>query len=394
MLRGRGEDGKGKVDRPMRSYTIEAEFGTTRMARGTLLADFNTLRRKIQAVLKPGQGRFGYLGWTGHKNLGDEILFEAARILLKDYALFPYRASKADRLADWLAGGRLLRGCCLGGGTLIYGGEGYLRAMQAAAGLPMFALGTGVVEPLPGSATADFEQRRGRWVEALRGFRAVSVRGPQSKAMLEAHGLSGVEIVGDPALVFSRLRTYATTEDRVLGVNAGSARGRLWGGDEEPLIATVAQAVRRLKYRGWRFEFFSVWPEDDGACVRLAAAAGLRACAVQKHYRAAEGFLAGVQRCSVFLGMKLHSVILAHCASVPSVMLGYRNKCFDYLASMEMEHFAVRTDQVQVEPLVGLVESAYDQRDKLRRELKEKCAYYTDKLEDFAGRIRGGLLWR
>jgi polysaccharide pyruvyl transferase WcaK-like protein len=52
---------------------------------------------------------------------------------------------------------------------------------------------------------------------------------------------------------------------------------------------------------------------------------------------------------SVFVGTRLHSVVLATCAFVPSVMLEYRPKCRDYMLSIGQEDYVIRTDKFRSE---------------------------------------------
>ena len=67
--------------------------------------------------------------------------------------------------------------------------------------------------------------------------------------------------------------------------------------------------------------------------------------------------------------MKLHSVVLANCSYVPSVMLEYRPKCSDYMSSVGQEKYNIRTDQFRAKDVWSLVEDMNANRERYSREL-------------------------
>ncbi len=361
------------------------------------MIDFVTLKRLFRSLRQPRQGRIAYIGWTGHRNLGDEALYEAAQRLLPDYALYPStRKTRKLRLLRWLEQRGGVIAYCLGGGTLIYSGNNNCRAVHDAlqTARPVFSLGTGVVDPAFWRDDPHFFEQQVRWNELLPRFSILSVRGPQSQAILEHCGCRNVRITGDLALVFSKPPRKDDPHDRLLGVNVGTSRGNVWGGSEDQVLGVVGQAVHRLQKRGWHVTIFSVWPPDYPLCVRLARRLNLSRSAVAKHYVHAEAFQHAVSRCSAFVGMKLHSVILACCAQVPSVMLEYHPKCADFMASMELLAYNLRVDTMKPEDIVERVEEVYGKRSVLRPHLHERCRYYVDKLKSYARDVAHGNVLR
>ncbi len=358
--------------------------------------NLQTLRQISRSVISPRRGRISYVGWAGHDNLGDEALFEAIEMLLPDHALYPHSLKARRPVAWWAADAiRKTRTCCLGGGTLIFSGNRNLRSLRSALhrGLPVFSMGAGVVDRAWGEPSERYEARRAEWLDVLGQFRGVAIRGPISKVTLESRGFTAAEVTGDPALVFSQEARGAAVRDRLLGVNVGTAGKNVWGGEasESALVDTLADATARLMRRGWDCRIFSVWPADDAVCEALAERLGLAGDAVQRHYRDARAFMRSAGECCVFTGMKLHSVVLACCANVPPVMLEYRTKCRDFMASMELDAYDVRIDHVQPDQLAALIEQARDRRAALADQLTGLCNEYSGKLEAYSMKVLEGI---
>ena len=63
----------------------------------------------------------GYIGWIGHKNLGDEVLFQVIKSALNEFDLVPMLPAPGERMLTdlGLGGRRMFRAVLLGGGTLI-----------------------------------------------------------------------------------------------------------------------------------------------------------------------------------------------------------------------------------------------------------------------------------
>ena len=55
------------------------------------------------------------------------------------------------------------------------------------------------------------------------------MRGPLSKRILDEHGFSKAEIIGDPALFFGDVKIKRKKKNKVLGINIGTSFGNSWG---------------------------------------------------------------------------------------------------------------------------------------------------------------------
>jgi Polysaccharide pyruvyl transferase len=328
------------------------------------------------APLRRQRGGLAYVGWLGFGNAGDEALFDAFRLALPHRALAHVSHERLLRMA---ASGRLLRGrvegVLLGGGTLI-GHETFRRhtewLLDAAPGAAGFAVGTGVLDPdFPDRPPGEAELELERWRPLLHRLERVSVRGPRSRELLERLGVEA-PVVGDPALLLRAPAAPVRPRAPVLGLNIGFARNT-WGGDPERLLRAVVGLADRWLADGGQVELFPVWAADL-PLVRAATERIAGPVRVVPDFGDVQMLLAGIARCHVFVGMKLHSVVLAAAAGVPGVMIEYHPKCGDFQASIGRERYTVRTDELHAERLAALTFELAGARDRHAADLESKVA--------------------
>ena len=89
----------------------------------------------------------------------------------------------------------------------------------------------------------------------------------------------------------------------------------------------------------------------------------------------------------LFVGQKLHATILSYCANTPAIMVEYRPKCKDFMASINMDRFNIRTDEFNVEMGVKLVDEMYRDLESLRIKTNKICLDYKTKLIEAARRV-------
>jgi len=346
-----------------------------------------TLRRYARALSK--SKRIGYVGAQGNMNLGDEVLCDVMRILLSDFGIYPYRATRRDLIIESLVPHRKLVNClCLGGGTII-GKPLYLPPVRELLkrNLPAFSLGTGVINPEFWRHCAPwFQDQQREWIRSLKSFEEVTVRGPISQQILAGQGIEST-VVGDPALLLLEDGIPSPPNRRILGVNIGTSLGLIYGEDEEKVVLGVVKACTELQKHGWEIQVYSIWPMDDAYSTFLAQSLAQPA-KIFRYYTNVRLFKRQVSRCSVFLGMKLHATILALCSHVPSIMLEYRPKCRDFMVSVGLERYCIRTDELGGQNLASLVEVASEQRSEIQQVFRAAAHVYKNKLHCLAERIR------
>jgi len=153
-----------------------------------------------------------YMGWLGHKNIGDEACFDAIRGMMP----------KTVTWTTWNAGNfphtKLPDLCILGGGTLLevrqdVRGRGLLDLVNK--GVPLVVWGTGVM-PLRGPAVSMMHPDM---LALLNKAKFVGVRGPISQNNLDISGFSGAHIIGDPALLLSTKKKKVGNKSKIIGIN-------------------------------------------------------------------------------------------------------------------------------------------------------------------------------
>ncbi len=337
--------------------------------------------------LLPHPHRVGYIGWLGHRNLGDEAMAHAITHLLPDLRLVEFKSTDKTKLLERIRGGRgLLRGVVLGGGTLI-NSEDVLVALQA--GLARYGtgavFGTGVLDPLFWDRVPGFVDGLPEWAETLSQVPICTVRGPRSKALLAGVGIDA-EVIGDPALALADPIVSPKLGRSHIGLNFGTGRGNMWSRKED--IATWAVTlIDALLDRGWRVTLLPVWAEDL-SYLRDIARRTRKPVALFEDYldlQKSLGFLRGLD---VFVGQKLHSVVLAHCVHTPAYALEYRPKCREYMVSVGQEHLVMRTDALDLERVLHEVDLLRDDTVEMQALIAHNNRTYGELLRRTATRVQ------
>jgi len=343
----------------------------------------------VSRVAKCRDPQLAYAGgWRGHQNLGDESLFEGMGKIFPSFKLVPVRGERYETSV-----GKILpdfQAAVLAGGTLINKrgslpiAEAYSLRMK-----PFFVFGTGVASPdfWIGRWTdrGFWRSQMHRWEPILRRCIYVGVRGPVSAACLKDYGIGNVEIVGDPVVALAGSDTRTEPAPRTVGLNLGVSGGQVWGIEERITdeYLGLAQAARK---HGWEVHWFVVWPGDLEVVLRIAERSGT-ARHIHRTYTDPYQYLHLVGRISVFFGMKLHAVVLATCAFVPAIMLEYRPKCRDYMASLGEEHLVVRSDRFSGtavwERLIGMAQ----RRESISEDLRTKVLALRDLQRERAAEV-------
>ena len=308
--------------------------------------------RFIYQAARSRTPRVAYIGgWSGHSNLGDEALSLAVRSLFSSASFVDYpRGLELGFSKRFLS--RIQLGI-LAGGTLIgpkIGATDYARKLLTECPCPV-VFGTGVVHPdqkFTGPKFYAWPQWGRIWTEVLKSCRYVGVRGPLSAEVLVDCGLDLPEVIGDPVLFFAEDRPPIDSACRpnTIGLNIGQTSGFMWG-DPENLSKQYIELASVAKKSGWQVKWFVVWPKDMPVTKRAAVASGTDE-KIYRVYHNPSKFLDLIKQVTVFVGMKLHSVILASCAYVPSIMVEYQTKCRDYMMAVDQQQFCVRPDVLNI----------------------------------------------
>jgi polysaccharide pyruvyl transferase WcaK-like protein len=292
-----------------------------------------------------------YLGWVGHRNLGDEALLMAIRQAFHPLALDHKFDQGRRRLNNDNTNHAL---AIIGGGTLV-GEINSIRRLQPLLNrrATCVVFGTGVEDPAFWSARNPQRYDLAAWKQALEQCGYIGVRGPLSQSHLQQIDVPS-EVLGDPACMFVQNDFRSCPQERHLGLNIGTGASGMFGSDES-VFAVLAQTAKKLLSDRWKITLYVVWPDDLPIAHALAKEIGLGPGCIRRFYRQPEKFMAAVGRHPVFIGFKLHSVVLAYCAGVPSFMIEYRPKCRDFMQSINVEEFVTRADQLSADHLLDKV---------------------------------------
>lgn len=293
--------------------------------------------KKIRKVLRLGsflcdpRRDIELFGMFGPGNLGDEAMLVAAQASLPQKRLIPWQSYGHYPLLEGLVHRRQRKHLLVGGGTLIHGGHeewlDYIE-MRSRQGVKVSFLGTGMAftEEQISDRSMSFE----RWRAILMKSEEIHLRGPYS-AKLCAEMCGRGAIFGDFAFLLHRndLNIVERSEKtEKIGINLGNCLG-----DQHRFEKSAVNLVKYLSIN-YQLVFHAVVESDLEAICRVIAGAGLSANAyhIEKHYFNPYAFMDAVRSYRAFIGLKLHAAGLAMIAGVPSLMIAYLPKCFDFMA--------------------------------------------------------------
>ncbi len=305
---------------------------------------------EVLGYLAESRHTIHYTGWVGYRNLGDEILLEAAQegfapakiVWVRDFG---------NALANRLVNTRTHELAMMGGGTQIGERSPLDRYKQALARSKAgFVFGAGVTPSLDGPVPGWLQQ----WGEVLRPLEYVGTRGPESADTLRRVGVNA-QVLGDPVCWFAKASDFWTPDPQLIGMNIGTSHGHMFG-NESAIQQNFVEVARKLLAAGHRIEFFCVWPEDLETTRRVAAEAGIVDPVIHEIYEGAAAFQEKVRRVQVFVGIKLHACALAMCSGVPTLIVGYREKCLEFAMTVGAGDFCLRSDTLDAGQMLEVVE--------------------------------------
>jgi polysaccharide pyruvyl transferase WcaK-like protein len=176
-------------------------------------------------------------------------------------------------------------------------------------------------------------------------------------------------MVGDPVAFFTDEEPAPKPRARKLAINIGPSKGHVFGRDEGRIRDVVAGLIKVLARAGWDISLFPVVDDDISHLREAERLADIGELYLHEEFLDLGATLGFLRRQDVFLGEKLHSVVLASCVATPSVMLEYRTKCRDFMRSINREEWTYRTDKLDVDQLVDAVTRLYDDCDNHQRQI-------------------------
>lgn len=342
------------------------------------MSKLSTLKHYID--LTTSKNKTAYIGWVGHANLGDEILFDAHKELFPNRNLkFYLRSNLLDR---FLPNANKFDNAFLGGGTLINQANVWLDSLHElkAQGTQLACFGTGVAcrNFWTSNDSWKWQDNLDKWAEILKEFSYVGVRGPRSKAYLDSVGVE-CEIIGDTAITLAQdsfKKISKLAKSPVVGFNVGYAKAKMWG-DEQDFIKRSDEIVDSLIKAGFKVKLLPVWDADLNVNVQLFDKySHTGSITLVKSWNVYEQYSRDISECDFFIGEKLHATIIATLHRIPSIMFEYRPKCAEYMESIEMQDYCMRTDKVTSDNTMTLLNQLIENRVEVQNNINDRVTYY------------------
>lgn len=329
-----------------------------------------------------GRPVMGYIGGQGDANLGDEAMLEAARRLYAGSTLVPIAYPRQEeRLAKLRYSGKgYFQSVILGGGTLIneyVWGKQVRKALDQ--GLPVSTLGTGV-----GSCGFGHPEQANlrEWKAMLADFRAIGVRGPLSMQALESIGVQNVHVVGDLALSLCVDTLPPLPVEKRLALNITKPPERTGESNDYSALEELKPVLCRYLQEGWEIVPVAMH-RDDVAPMQQCMYELKREAVNVAVLRTAAEFFDIVSTCRFTVAVRLHAAVLSCCTGVPPLMLGYRDKCLDFMQSMDLADWYVSLSSPGPEEITAKVRALELEASGIRESVWSRARGYQAALRDY-----------
>lgn len=330
--------------------------------------------------------KVGFIDAGGGGNLGDEIMIEAAQRLYTQVKLCRLVRPNWENLLQevGLSAKPYFKSAIVGGGTLINMGSSRIKLVQNSLqqGLPLWTLGTGVGSSGLGQPN---QVEIKAWKPLLADFRHIGVRGPRSQQLLESLGVRNVEVIGDLALNFARSNCMTPAEQPKFALNLRHIDQNHYNYGENNKLQEIEETLRQLVADGWLPIPIAMDRSDIYPLKNMMHNLSLKHIPISL-ISSADEFFEVVDTCHFTIGVRLHSVVLSCCAGVPPLMLGYRDKCLDFMQSMDLEDWYVNLQTSESGEILGKALMLSKDAHQLRSSILSKAQAYQHKIEQYAAK--------
>lgn len=352
---------------------------TANQARKKLRTLSAQIRRRNR--IPAGINRVAYLGALGERNLGDEAMYHALRASLPGRALIPLQSFSYEQMLAKLnlSGYAYFGQAILGGGTLISPHWlNYVKQIERWQ-LSLMTAGTGVGSSGFGEEESELMEA---WVPHLQGFRGLGLRGPRSEAKLRAAGLPNAVAIGDLAHLFAGRGTGGNLSSKKLAINITLPPGETYAQTSYASLKQLEPVVGELVGQGWDVVAIAMHPRDAVPTKQFLFAATGRPYPVELP-RTYDNFAALVRDCTCTFSVRLHGAILSTCTGTPALMLGYRDKCADFMEAMALEDWYVDLSIADGDGIVEKAKAITVKAPELRSPVLDKALEWRQSLEGY-----------
>lgn len=327
-----------------------------------------------------------YVGAGQSNNLGDWLLFNVINSDLKEIGLFPAmpRFFK-NAILHWLeivflnilfAGYRNRKATILGGGTLIGSSHFHqLFLMHHKPNTPIIIYGTSV-----NKEGYDFLEDE---MKVYSKATLSGVRDHYSKDCLRDYISGEISVIGDPVLRFPTNSFSPPDKIKIIGINLGSDQRMLWQSD---IVLELVAFIEKLKITELKLLAFT--PRDlislNSLVENLPKNIKWTMDKVYLNSSLVENIMEGVD---VFIGQRLHSVIVAASSGLLPISINYSEKCRNFMNTIRLGELCIDPNDFNVGELDRIVSLSQENIDKYKVALSDNLNMYFKESQNFSRKV-------
>lgn len=297
----------------------------------------------IFELIFSGKKVFGYYGFLGDNNFGDELVFESAKSLFAPDLLFPLKKRMPlSHMLYFKFFKNMISGVVIGGGTLVgtnfYYYDKYFDYL-IKSGKPIYLHGTGV---------GDSKTINKGWRILFRKKKYGGIRGPLSKSKLNEFKISS-NIVGDAAfgMISVNQKVLDRKSDNKVLINLGTHHNFK---GEENSRNEFNKFVEYLVKNGFQVLFLPFHKIDVKQGIKLRSLyPEIILLNIPKSYSEAFKIF---QDSKFAVGERLHFSVMAVLAGCPFRSINYSRKHEDFLASLNIRHLGFNPNKISLKIFV------------------------------------------
>lgn len=313
------------------------------------------------------ENRINYVDWvTPNYNLGEEALY---RILQQIFAKHKVRLFRiTDRIKQ-----KHSQTTLIGGGSCLPLITIFMRPTKY-----IYVFGSGVQYPW---YYRPFDQAL---IDRFKSFncRFIGVRDNVSKSLLKEWGIDS-KVIGDPCLSLKPPQILEKASNRI-AINIGDARAEYSSKSRGKVVKELTEVCKVLKADGYELILVPFWKENMEDVESLSEQAHVKVFANWQDIGATMNLLSS---CKMFIGEKLHSLVLSAAANTPFVGLAYAPEHFDFVDSVGFSEFTMPITKITAEKILELFHDLINNYEKVQNKMESIVNEYREKQSRFAAEI-------
>tara|TARA_A100001391_G_scaffold167151_1_gene127423 strand:- start:658 stop:1788 length:1131 start_codon:yes stop_codon:yes gene_type:complete len=338
-----------------------------------------------------------YIGAAASKNLGDILLFDAIKKLLKGVSLIPncptgsFKDTRSqiamrksiDRLLRF---GRRVDAVVIGGGTLL--NDRYFHSLinfyAAGNDLPVYVVGTGV------ESIDLYGDNLHQVLPVLERSLFTGLRDQTSAQLISDLGIE-CQTIGDPVVLLHQPIARTVKSPTHIGLNVGCDFGKMLA-EQERINCIVDALLSSEKYSNCQFEFFCMHPNDVSVAKQIVRAHPNRRLSVGEVFTGLNDCEQSLSRYDMVISQRLHGVVCATSMGIPSISLAYRPKCIRYMESVGMAEFVVNlSSEKSTDEFFAMLTSFFNNYADVNASLVKNVTQLQDQINLFGAKVSASI---